>query len=47
MQLARGEEGGGHQRGGNHHGVVSAQRKIDHDDGEHAKDELPVQQLME
>ena len=32
---------------GNHHGVVSAQSQIDHDDRERAKDELPVRELME
>ena len=32
---------------GNHHGVVSAQSQIDHEDRERAKDELPVRELME
>ena len=32
---------------GNHHRVVSAQRQIHHEDGERAKNELPMRQLME
>jgi len=44
VPLERGERFG---RGGNDHGVVSTERKIDHDNGEHGEDELPVRNLME